>query len=92
MTTRKYSRSRLARATFEALFRSGGARDRAQAEDAAAYYQDVVRVVCRPTPNHEYKQPITVEADGEVLGASCAEIEMAGTDVLLLSASEPLSI
>jgi diacylglycerol kinase (ATP) len=87
-TVAGYSRSRLARATFEALFRSGGARDRAQAEDVAAYYQDVVRVVCRPTPNHEYKQPIVVEADGEVLGASCAEIEMAGTDVLLLSASE----
>jgi diacylglycerol kinase (ATP) len=91
-TVAGYSRSRLARATFEALFRSGGARDRAQAEDAAAYYQDVVRVVCGPTPNHEYKQPITVEADGEVLGASCAEIEMAGTNVLLLSASESQSI
>jgi diacylglycerol kinase (ATP) len=87
-TVAGYSRSRLARATFEALFRSGGARDRAQAEDAAAYYQDVVRVVCRPSPNHEYKQPIAVEADGEVLGASCAEIEMAGKNVLLLSASE----
>jgi diacylglycerol kinase (ATP) len=82
------SRSRLVRATYQALFRSGGARDRAQAEDAAAYYQDVLRVVCGPSPNHEYKQPIVVEADGEVLGASCAEIEMAGTDVLLLSASE----
>jgi diacylglycerol kinase (ATP) len=49
-------------------------------------------VVCRPTPNHEYKQPIAVEADGEVLGASCVEIEMAGTDLLLLSARESLSI
>src|ERR1700691_4155578 len=57
-TVAGYSRSRLARATFEALFRSGGTRDRAQAEDAAANYQDVVRVVCRPTPRHEYKQPI----------------------------------
>jgi len=65
-TVAGYSRSRLARATFEALFRSGGARDRAQAEDAAAYYQDVVRVVCRPSPNHEYKQPIAVEADDMV--------------------------
>jgi diacylglycerol kinase (ATP) len=91
-TVAGYSRSRLARATFEALFRSGGARDRAQTEDAAAYYQDVVRVICRPSPNHEYKQPIAVEADGEVLGASCAEIEMAGTNVLLLSASDSQSI
>jgi diacylglycerol kinase (ATP) len=91
-TVAGYSRSRLAQATYEALFRSAGARDRAQKEDAAAYYQDVVRVVCRPTPNHDYKQAIAVEADGEVLGASCAEIEMAGTDVLLLSASESLSM
>jgi diacylglycerol kinase family enzyme len=87
-TVAGYSRSRLARATYEALFRSGGARNRAQEEDAAAYYQDVVRVVCRPTPNHNYNPAIAVEADGEVLGASCAEIEMAGTEVLLLSASE----
>jgi diacylglycerol kinase (ATP) len=90
-TVAGYSRSRLARATYEALFRSAGARGRAQEEDAAAYYQDVVRVVCRPSPNHNYTQPIAVEADGEVLGASCAEIEMAGTEVLLLSASEPSS-
>ena len=87
-TVAGYSRSRLLRATYQALLRSGGARDRVQAEDAAAYYQDVLRVVCRPTPNHEYKQPIAVEADGEVLGATCAEIEMAGMNVLLLSASE----
>jgi diacylglycerol kinase (ATP) len=91
-TVAGYSRSRLARATYEALFRSGGARDRAQAEDAAAYYQDVLRVVCRPSPNHQYKQPIAVEADGEVLGASSAEIEMAGTNLMLLSANEGLSI
>ena len=56
-----------------------------QAEDSAAYYQDVVHAVCRPTPDLDYKQAIAVEADGEVLGASCAEIEMAGLDVLLLS-------
>jgi len=82
------SRTRLARATFEALFRSGGARDRTQSEDAAAYYQDVVRVVCRPTPHRNYEPALAVEADGEVLGASCAEIEMAGTGVLLLSAGD----
>jgi diacylglycerol kinase (ATP) len=83
------SRSRLARATYEALFSAGGARDRLKAENAAACYQDVARVVCRPIPNHHYKQPIAVQADGEVLGASCAEIEMAGLSVLLLSAGEP---
>jgi diacylglycerol kinase (ATP) len=84
------SRARLATATFEALFRSGGARDRTQAEDAAAYYQDVARIVCRPTAQRHYDPPLAVEADGEVLGASCAEIEMAGIQVLLLSAGDSL--
>jgi diacylglycerol kinase (ATP) len=87
-TVRGHSRSRLARASFDALFRSAGARDRAHAEDASANYQDVVRVVCRPTPDRNYNPPIAVQADGEILGASCAEFEMAGLDVLLLSATE----
>lgn len=87
-TVAGYSRSRLARATYEALFRSGGARNRAQAEGAAAIYQDVTSVVCRPTPNHDYKHAIAVQADGEVLGASCAAIEMSGLDVHLLAADD----
>jgi diacylglycerol kinase (ATP) len=80
------SRSRLARASYDALFRSGGARDREQAKDAAGIYRDVVRVVCSPTAERAYHPAIAVQADGEVLGASCATIEMAGLDVLLLSA------
>jgi diacylglycerol kinase (ATP) len=84
------SRLRLARASYQALFCCGGARDRAQ-EDGAANYQDVVRIICRPIPHRKYKPAITVEADGEVLGASCAAIEMAGLDVLLLSANESVS-
>ena len=84
------SRLRLARASYEALFRAGGARDRSQ-EDGAANYQDVVRVVCRPIPERNYRPAIAVEADGEVLGASCAAIEMAGLDVLLLSANESVT-
>jgi diacylglycerol kinase (ATP) len=84
-TVRGNSRSRLARASFDALFRSAGVRDHAPAEDAAASYQDVVRVLCRPTPGQDYNPPIAIQADGEVLGVSCAELEMAGVDVLLLS-------
>jgi diacylglycerol kinase (ATP) len=80
------SRSRLARASYDALLRSGGARDREQSHDAAAIYRDVVRVVCSPIPERTYKSAIAVQADGEVLGASCATIEMAGLDALLLSA------
>ncbi len=80
------SRSRLALASFEALFRAGGARDREPAADAAAIYRDVVRVVCKPIPDQRYQPPIGVQADGEVLGASCATIEMAGLNVCLCSA------
>jgi diacylglycerol kinase (ATP) len=79
------SRSRLALATYEALLRSAGARDRRQAEDAPAAYRDVTRVVCSPIPHQAYGPPIAVQADGEVLGSSSAEIEMAGVNVLLLS-------
>jgi diacylglycerol kinase (ATP) len=77
------SRSRLALASFEALFRGGGARDREPAANAAAIYRDVVRVVCKPSPDQTYDPPIAVQADGEVLGASCATIEMAGLNVCL---------
>jgi hypothetical protein len=73
-------------ASYDALFRGGGARDREQADDASAIYRDVVRVVCSPIPDYAYEPPITVQADGEVLGVSSATIEMAGLDVHLLSA------
>ena len=79
------SRARLARASVDALFRSAGARDRQQHEDAAAYYEDVVRVVFRPSATRSYNPPIAIQADGEVLGALCAEIDMAGESVMLFS-------
>ena len=56
--------------------------------DAAATYRDVVRVVCSPIPDRTYKPAIAVQADGEVLGASCATIEMAGLERVSLSATE----
>jgi diacylglycerol kinase family enzyme len=80
------ARSQLALASFEALFRAAGERDREPAANAAAIYRDVVRVVCKPTPDLTYEPPIAVQADGEVLGASCATIEMSGLNVSLCSA------
>ncbi len=77
------SRSRLALASFEALFRAAGARDREPSPNAAAIYRDVVRVVCKPSTGLKYEPPLGVQADGEVLGASCATIEMAGLNVTL---------
>jgi diacylglycerol kinase family enzyme len=82
------SRSRLALASFEALFRAAGARDREPASNSAAIYRDVVRVVCKPTHNLKNESPIAVQADGEVLGASCATIEMAGLNICLCAADE----
>jgi diacylglycerol kinase family enzyme len=80
------SRSRLALASFEALFRAGGARDREPAANAAALYRDVIRVVCKPIPGRTYEPTIAVQADGEVLGASCATIEMSGLNLSLCAA------
>ena len=79
------SRSRLALASFEALFRSGGARDREPAANASAMYRDVERVVCKPISDRVYQPPMAVQADGEVLGASCATIEMSGLNISLCS-------
>jgi diacylglycerol kinase (ATP) len=84
------SRLRLARASFEALALSAGARDRVTSERAAAKYRDVKRVVVRPIPHFKYQPALAVQADGEVLGVSCAEIEMAGVSVRLLAATPRL--
>lgn len=80
------SRWRLGLGAFEALFLSAGARDREQRKGSPARYEDVLRVECRPVAGFKYKAPLAVQADGEVLNASCAVIEMAGVDVKFLSA------
>jgi diacylglycerol kinase (ATP) len=79
------SRWRLAKASFEALFLGGGRRDGPFKKRTAARYENVLRVECRPVSGMKYRAPIAVEADGEVLGTSCATIEMAGLSVRLLS-------
>jgi diacylglycerol kinase (ATP) len=78
------SRIRLARAAYEALFRS----EQSQKEGAAATYRDVLRVICRPIPNRNYKPSLSIQADGEILGAACAQIEMSTQTLLLLTPAE----
>lgn len=78
------SRWRLARASFEALVLGAGKRGPFGKRNAGCY-ENVLRVECRPISGMKYGAPLTVEADGEVLGASCATIEMAGLCVNLLS-------
>jgi diacylglycerol kinase family enzyme len=79
------SRWRVAKASFEALFLRAGQRNGESKRRYAARYEDVLRVECSPISGREYRTPIAVEADGEVLGASCATIEMAGLSVNFLS-------
>jgi diacylglycerol kinase (ATP) len=84
-TVQGHSVARLTRGVAEALLGSAGARDRRQQAGAAALYEDVLRVACRPAPEVEYQPPVAVQADGEVLGDSCAVMEMAGVSLRLLS-------
>jgi diacylglycerol kinase (ATP) len=80
------SRGRLALASWHGLFRGAGARSRQEASDAPAMYRDVASVVLSPIAGRVYNPVLAVQADGEVLGASCASIEMAGLDAYLLRA------
>jgi diacylglycerol kinase (ATP) len=47
-------------------------------------YTDALRIVCRPLPDYDYHDGVLAEADGEVLGASHAVIEMAKESFYLL--------
>jgi diacylglycerol kinase (ATP) len=80
------SRSRLAHAAWEGLFGGAGTRDKEPR--GAALYKDVTCVVCTALSGRAYAPPLAVQADGEVLGANCARIEMANQDVYLLSAAK----
>lgn len=79
---------RLAQASMQALFLGAGRRDRAR-KYGVSHYEDVLRVDCRPTSGMKYEPPVMVEADGEILGSSCATIEMADVTVKLLSRLQP---
>jgi len=79
------SRARLVQASLQALLLGAGRRNGHPKATGAARYEDVMRVECKPISGMQYETPIAVEADGEVLGASCATIEMAGINVRLLS-------
>ena len=79
------SRWKLGRAAYEGLFLAAGARNRKQRASAPGRYEDVQRVVCKPIAGFVYEVPLAVQADGEVLDATCATIEMAGVDLRMLS-------
>jgi diacylglycerol kinase family enzyme len=84
------SRLHLAKACFAALVQGEGRRDRPPRANSPARYEDVIRVECSPIGGMQYKAPLVVQADGEILGTSSVTIEMAGTSINFLShSSEP---
>ncbi len=70
----------LAAASFQAIAR----RPSRNGNKPKIRYTDALRIVCRPVPNYDYNGAVLVEADGEVLGASHAVIEMAKESFCLL--------
>jgi diacylglycerol kinase (ATP) len=74
----------LASASFRALARTESQSGNAASGRAAVHYVDALRMVCRPLPDYEYRGGVLAEADGEVLGASHAVIEMAKESFYLL--------
>lgn len=75
----------LAEASFHALARTASRNEQsANGNSAKVRYSDAVRVICRPLPDWEYKSPVLVEADGEVLGTSHAVMTMAKESFYLL--------
>jgi len=74
----------LAEASIRALARKESQNGHGAAARASAHYVDALRMVCRPVLDYEYEGGVLAEADGEVLGASYAVIEMANESFYLL--------
>ena len=70
----------LAEASFHALARTSTRNGHAP----SVRYTDAVRVGCAPAPDYDYQSGVLVEADGEVLGATHAVLEMARESFSLL--------
>jgi diacylglycerol kinase (ATP) len=74
----------LAEASIRALARKESQSGNGSSARASAHYVDALRMVCRPIADYEYHGGVLAEADGEVLGASHAVIEMAKESFYLL--------
>jgi diacylglycerol kinase (ATP) len=77
------SRAALARASYHAIVHRGSVIANGHLP-GSAIVGDYVRVVFRPLERYTYSAPIPVQADGEVLGASSATLEMTQERVTLL--------
>lgn len=79
------SRAALAKASWDAIVRSSRADQSDDLGSGGAAYVNVVRAVFRPIAGLKYRAPVQVEADGEVLGASTAIVEVASETLMVLS-------
>ncbi|HTH53829.1 MAG TPA: diacylglycerol kinase family protein [Edaphobacter sp.] len=83
------SRLRLLRASLEALAFGAGQRSRSPNADAAAHYEDVLRVRITTIPGRVYKARLPLQADGEILDLLTPDapitLEMAGVQANFLS-------
>ena len=73
---------------FRSIFRALTNRVPAPAEgrpgEMRPYYEDIVRMVCRPLPNGTRQPRLLVEADGEVLGTRQLEVTVAEERISLV--------
>ena len=74
----------LAQASIHALARTSSHTASGNGKAPTVHYDDAVKIVCRPVRDYDYHGGVLAEADGEVLGASHAVIEMANQSFYLL--------
>ncbi len=55
-----------------------------RAGEKRPYYEDIVRMVCRPLPDGKARPRLLVEADGEVLGTRQLEVTLAEERISLV--------
>ncbi len=75
---------------LESLLRRNRDIGSATIASAAVFYQDILRVVCRPLQNHRHDSALSVQADGEVLESVTTTLEMSDTNVHLLFPAESI--
>jgi diacylglycerol kinase family enzyme len=85
------SRAKLFRASVESLV-FGAGHSTHQSATAAARYEDAWRITIRRSPNDKAFAPLSLQADGEIVGAVAASptvVEMAKESAWFLSAKTP---
>jgi diacylglycerol kinase family enzyme len=72
------------RSVLAALTNRASAPGKGQLGQMGPYYEDIVRMACRPLPNGNRESRLLVEADGEVLGTRELEVTVAEERISLV--------